>query len=230
MVPPPLRHALAALTCHVHAKRSAAHVHFAAILIMLRLYKQVERAKAVADNVERAGGSAMLLNPAAAAAAGAAPGKQQPHISLSQSYSLQVLGSRPPSKRRAGSRRQSQFAASKCQIVLLTERAQLLVVQARRRRCSRWRSRSRVLPIARFLPWRLAGASNTGRAFIHLPGHEHNKFTVDTMLSRPAILKPAFALQSRTRFSDCLGCLTISRAYAVAISGINHNAASPAYL
>ena len=198
---------------------------------MLRLYKQVERAKAVADNVERAGGAAMLLNPAAAAAAGAAPGKQQPHISLSQSYSLQVLGSRPPKKRWAGSRRrQSHIAAGKRQMLLLTERAELLVAQARRRRCSRWRSRSRMLPIARFLPWRLAGASNTGRAIIHLPGHERNKFTVDTMLSRPAVLKPAFALQSRTRFSDCLGCLTISRAYAVAISGISHNAASAAYL
>lgn len=222
MVLPPPRHALAAL---------AAHTQFAAILIMLRLYKQVERAKAVADNVDRAGGAAMLLNPAAAAAAGAAPGKQQPHISLSQSYSLQVLGSRLPKKRWAGSRRrQSHIAAGKRQMLLLTERAELLVAQARRRRCSRWRSRSRMLPIARFLPWRLAGASNTGRAIIHLPGHEHNKFTVDTMLSRPAILKPVFALQSRTRFSDCLGCLTISRAYAVAISGISHNAASPAYL
>ncbi len=84
--------------------RAVAHQHFAAILIKLRLYKQVDHAKAVAVNVEKAGGAAVLLNSTAAATAGAAAGKAA--ISCLSHFALPHagLGSEPAKQKKSWKR------------------------------------------------------------------------------------------------------------------------------
>ena len=85
--------------------RAVAHQHFAAILIKLRLYKQVDHAK-VAVNVEKAGGAAMLLNSTAVATAGAAAGKAA--ISCLSHFALPHAGlGSEPAKQKKGWKRAS---------------------------------------------------------------------------------------------------------------------------